>query len=312
MSTVVSILIPIFNGLDYTKKCLHELYAAIDNCGDPSFRFEVVLIDDGSTDGSADWVKQYYPSVHLAFGDGSLWWSGGINRGTQLAIETLKTDYVLWWNNDIYMADDYFDQLAKLLSTRPKNKVFGSKIYFAEQPDVVWSFGGEFVAKYGNRHMVGIFHKDGPAYSIPRLVDWLPGMGTVFPVEVIDKIGPLNQKDFPQYHGDTDYTYRAKLAGFDIEVRPELKIWNYTENSGTYHSESFKKLWNTMFDIKSPYNVRIELLFYKYYGTSYRVYFLLLKKYGQYIGGFFKWRLLKLLGIERKLGASTNRQVVED
>lgn len=309
MKKSISILIPVFNGLGYTKKCLHELEQGIAAVCNEKFQFEIIVIDDGSSDDTSNWIKENHPQVHLVFGDGNLWWSGGINAGTRFAIDILKTDFILWWNNDIFQAGDYFVELAKILDAMGATTVYGSKIYYAEAPDTIWSFGGEFFPKLGNFHMIGTFHKDNPSFSKPRLVDWYAGMGTVFPVEVIEKIGSLNQEEFPQYHGDSDYTYRAKLAGYPLEVRPELRIWNYTENTGNYHDDSVKKLFSTLSDIKSTYNLKKDLLFYRKYAQSPRAYFLVFRKYFEYIGGFFKWKLLNLIGIKQKLEAGKIRSV---
>lgn len=309
MKNSITILIPVFNGLEYTKKCLVKLEQGIAAVHHDSFQYEIVVIDDGSKDGTSEYIKKNHPNVHLVFGDGSLWWTGGINAGTEYAIHTLKSNFILWWNNDIFQADDYFVALVKILEKMDRPTVYGSKIYYVEAPDTIWSFGCEFYPKLGNIHMIGTFHKDGPAFSKPRLVDWFAGMGTIFPVEVIEKTGVLNQQEFPQYHGDSDYTYRAKLAGYPLEVRPELRIWNYTENTGNFHDDSAKKLFATLSDIKSTYNLKKDLLFYRKYAESPRAYFLLFRKYFEYIGGFYKWKLLNLFGIKQKVKAGGIREV---
>ncbi len=309
MKKTISIIIPVFNGLAYTKKCLADLNKGISINPDQNIAYEIIIVDDGSTDNTGQWIKDNYPDIHIINGDGNLWWSGGINKGTEYALHTLKSDYILWWNNDIYQADDYFVRLSGLVATNCKDTVWGSKIYYAESPETIWSFGGEFFPKKGNRHMVGTYHPDGPEFSQPRQVDWFAGMGTVFPVEIIKSIGLLNQEEFPQYHGDSDYTYRAKLAGNKLEIRPELKIWNYTDNTGNYHDNSVKKLFSTLTDIKSTYNLGKDILFYRKYAESPLAYSILIKKYFEYIAGFFKWKFLNMLGVKQKVIDGKIREV---
>ena len=62
--------------------------------------------------------------------------------------------------------------------------------------------------------------------------DWLPGMGTVTHKSVYEKIGMLDEIRFPQYHGDSDFTLRAKKRGYKIIVYPDLKIYNDNRNTG--------------------------------------------------------------------------------
>ena len=116
---------------------------------------------------------------------------------------------------------------------------------------------------------------------------------------VFKKIGNVNEKDFPQYHGDSDFTYRAKLAGYEIKVYPQLRIWNDKSNSGLEHYNNFRMLIRSLKDIKSNYHVGKDLLFYRLYASSPLAYKTLFLKYYFYIGGFLKWRILSLIGIQK-------------
>ena len=84
----IAILLPVFNNLDFTRSTLEELGGLRD--GVDGANFNIVLIDDGSTDGTSEWVQQNHPEVILLHGDGNLWWSGAINMGAQYAIEKIK------------------------------------------------------------------------------------------------------------------------------------------------------------------------------------------------------------------------------
>ena len=85
----IAILIPVFNNLEYTKKCLQNLEEKLGE-NNIAKHFPIIVIDDGSSDETADWIKKNYPEVELLFGNGNLWWSGGINKGAKHAIEKLK------------------------------------------------------------------------------------------------------------------------------------------------------------------------------------------------------------------------------
>ena len=295
----IAIVFPVFNGLSYTKTCLASLKELTGKTDPLTARFEIVVTDDGSTDGTSEWIETHFPEVHIRKGDGGLWWSGGINRAIQYAIDELQADYTLWWNNDVKASGDFFSNLINLLKNQNSPKVFGSKVKLAQDPDIIWSMGGIFDPVTGFKAMIGSTHPDGKEYQKPVECDWLTGMGTVVPREVYKKIGLVDEKHFPQYHGDSDFTFRAKKAGFTVEARPELVIFNDTTQTGLKHDESFRRLYKTLTSIKSNYNIKKDIRFYNRHTTSIRAYGILAMRYGAYIGGFFKWKLLGLFGKKR-------------
>jgi GT2 family glycosyltransferase len=296
----IALLIPVFNNLEFTKECLSKLDILLaENCLLHT-DYSIIVIDDGSRDGTSEWIKTNYPHVIVLQGDGNLWWSGGINMGASFAVQQGDFDYVMLWNNDIQPADDYFTELDSLIPTISEESILGSKIYSMGEETRVWSMGGRFNPRTGKINMLGYGEEDGDKYAAPVRADWLPGMGTLLPMQVIQKIGYWDAVNFPLYHGDSDYTYRAKLSGFELWVYPQLRIWNNLDNSGTKHEGSFKNLMKLFSDTRSKSNWRINLLFYKKYTTSPLAYLPLLYWYATLIGGFFKWKVLGFFGKTRQ------------
>ncbi|MBN1415983.1 MAG: glycosyltransferase family 2 protein [Bacteroidales bacterium] len=294
----IAIIIPVHNRLELTKKTLFDLS---DNVKDiHECAFPIVLVDDGSSDGTASWVAETYPAVHILQGNGNLWWSGGVNLGVKYALEELKTDYILLWNNDITVVKNYFQTLLHILKNSNNKTIIGSKILVAEKPDIVWSMGGYFDPVSGKHGMFGYFEKNDEKYEKALEVDWLAGMGTVIPGNIIEKIGYWDNINFPQYHGDSDFTYRAKRKGYSVIVHPALKIYNRTKSSGIDHSGSFKQLLRLMTDNRSKINFRKNLMFYRLYAKSYRAFLYLYWRYCLIFGGFFKWKVLEFLGVRKK------------
>lgn len=296
----IALIIPVFNGLEFTSKCLKNLKDIFDNIPVSKITFQIIIIDDGSTDGSASWINTNYPDVIVLKGNGNLWWSGGINVGTRYALEKLDIDYVLWWNNDIIAENNYFLNLLQIINEIEKNVIAGSKIYIDNDSSTIWSMGGIFNPRNGEKFMTAMGEPDSEKYNSVFDADWLPGMGTLIHSDVFKVIGYLDEKNFPQYHGDSDYTYRAKLAGYQIKVFPQLKIWNDKTNSGLMHQNSFRKLIRSLNNTKSGYYLWKDILFYQKYSSSPMAYQTLIAKYCLYIGGFFKWKILNLFGIKKK------------
>jgi len=218
----------------------------------------------------------------------------------EYAFNHLFSSYVIWWNNDIICAGDYIDEVELLTQKHGPETVIGSKIYFSGLENIIWSMGGYFNRKNGEKDLIGLLEPDSEKFMKPQEVDWLPGMGTIISKEVYSKTGSLNEKDFPQYHGDSDYTIRAFNAGFIIITDPGLRIWNDKTNSGLMHKGNWSNLFKSLTDIRSNYNVKKDVRFYQLHSGSPIAYPALLKKYFRYTGGFLKWEILGLLKIRKK------------
>lgn len=291
----LAIIMPVYNGLEFTRKALKNLQDTASGIAglDPV----TIVVDDGSKDGTGDFIRSTYPECIILNGDGNLWWSGAMNVGAGYAVNTLKVDYIALWNNDILSDPDYFRHLYGILSENIDKAVIGSKIYAKD--NLVWSMGGYFNPYTGKKPQLGSFAPDAPEFEKITGVDWLPGMGTILHTDVIRKIGYWDNVNFPQYHGDSDFTYRAKLAGFRLLVYPQLKIWNDISNTGLEHNGSLGVLMRSLKHVKSYYNIRIDIKFYRKFARSPLAYTELFVKYGRLIGGFFKWKVLNALGIRK-------------
>lgn len=292
-SEKAAFIIPVFNKYSFTEKCLLNLQPF-------NSKFDIIVVDDGSSDETSTRISADFPWVHLLKGNGNLWWSGSINKGMEYAFRQLYSTYVIWWNNDIICASDYMEQVELLTKLYGPNTVLGSKIYISGKENIIWSMGGFFNRINGDKDMYGLNQPDSEEYGKPFNADWLPGMGTIISREIFNKTGLLNETDFPQYHGDSDYTLRALNAGFNIVVHPNLKIWNDKSSSGLMHNGQWSKLYESLISIRSNYNVKKELKFYKLHAQSIKAYHALLLKYSKYIGGFLKWKLLGLFKIRKQ------------
>lgn len=298
MTSKAGILIPVHNKLEYTRRCLPMLTRLLDqNPLREQMAYEVVVIDDGSSDGTADWLRENHPGVHLLTGDGSWWWSGSINRGAHFASEQLKCQWVILWNNDIIPANGYFKHLTGLMLSAGPTLIIGSTIRDYQQPDKIWSMGGFYNPFNGKKYML----RDQAAQGINHTItaEWLTGMGTAIPCKIIQEVGYWNEKDFPQYYGDTDFTWRASRKGYQLKVDPRLLVYNDTNNTGFLHGSSFKRLLSSLTSLTSKYNIIIEWRFYRKHARSPLAFLFLAWKYFRYIGGYFKWKVLNAFGIKK-------------
>jgi len=289
----ISVIIPIHNRLNITKeglKCLHDSLEIYNREGAGSCDYKVIVVDDGSTDGSSEWISENYPDTNIVKGDGNLWWSGAINRGAQFAINKLNSDWILLWNDDAVPAKNYFLQLEQVLLTpNIADTIIGSKILYKNNPTKIWSVGGYF-----NR-FTGSYGMYNEVKQTDRFMqcDWLAGMGTLVPVALIKKYNIWwDEKRFPQYHGDSDYILRCKRLGVTIVTCLDLVLYNNTETTGLTTKRNLREAIKGATSIRSNFNFRKYLMFYSDHGLFPIAYTGLFKKYFYYFGGFIKHSII--------------------
>lgn len=281
---IISIVIPIHNRLEITKIGLENLYLAINyyktNYVD-KLKISVVVVDDGSTDGSYEWINKNYKDVKLLKGDGNLWWSGSINTALDWFIEQKSyTDYILLWNNDVKPDRNYFKYLEECIVSLPTNSIIGSTIYVLTTKRI-WSYGGYFGRITG---LYGMYRKELKSVKNYAEVDWLTGMGTLVPFDLIKKHNlRWDDRNFPQYHGDADFTLRAKKNGIRILVNNKLIIYNNVEVTGITRIKSIRDLILFLTSNRSNYSIKKNIKFYSKHGVVPFAFIGLLIKYSIFI-----------------------------
>lgn len=175
----------------------------------------VVLVDDGSTDGTSEAVQAAFPGVIIEHGDGSLFWNRGMHRAWERALP-LQPDHVLWLNDDTLL---YPDALTQLLQTD------AGILRECGQPGITvgstnndageLSYGGSIPASRINRLKM---RKVVPG-NTPQPAATMNGNCVLVPRAVYERIGLLDPV-FRHAMGDNDYGFRAHKAGIPIRVMP--------------------------------------------------------------------------------------------
>lgn len=299
----IALLIPVYNRIEHTKHCMKELEKHQSNQFFVLNKISVILIDDGSTDGTSDWIKKNYPKVIILQGNGNLWWSGTMNLGAKYALETLSCDFILTWENDIIPFPEYFDNLHNQMNNWKENQIICSKVYFKINSTKIYAMGGVFNSRSGYKNLIGRLEDDSEKYQQISEVDWFCGQGVLIHKSVFERIGYFDEKTFPQYYGDADFAMRARKSGFKNLVYPQLRIMNDTSTTGINHikNKTLKQFFNSLFSIRSNANIIKDIQFYNRYATSIFAYKAILIRSFLYICGYFKWKVLGMFGIYRKL-----------
>ncbi|WKN40862.1 glycosyltransferase family 2 protein [Tunicatimonas pelagia] len=250
MERKIFIVIPVYNNIEYTLRCLATLekqeYA----------NYQTIVVNDGSSDNTTEKVNAEYPNVVVLEGDGNLWWTGATNMGIEHALkQATESDFVLALNNDLEVKEDY---LTELVQAYDQNKpcLIGSISVHLNNPEHV-AFLGEkwnpYTAKGRPTISENRYNKVVQKYTyLPS--DALPGRGMLIPVEVFNKIGLFDFDRFPQYLADYDFSRRAIYAGYKLQVATKAIVMSVVENTGVSYimNPTWKTFLTSLKSIKSP------------------------------------------------------------
>lgn len=215
----VAIIILNWNGLADTLACL----ASLQKLDYPDCR--LVVVDNGSTDGSAAAIRAAYPHLTLVETGDNLGFVGGNNIGLEYARE-MSAGYALLLNNDTEVAPDFLRRLVEAAEANPAAGMAGPTIYYFDRPDVIWSAGGAINRRRGCTRMVGLDELDGGQFGLlPRPVDFVTGCALLVKMTVVERVGPLDPRFFA-YYEEAEWCVRAARAGFTILHVPRARVWH--------------------------------------------------------------------------------------
>lgn len=268
-SDSVYVIIPVHNRRETTIKCLHNL----SDSGDLQ-RYQIVIVDDGSTDGTADKIHAIYPDVTVLQGDGNLWWTGGIAVGMKYAFEQ-GAHYIIWLNDDCIPMPNTLPGLINFLRVHPKS--------FAAPTCYEGDLQSDFIKHNGFKSRRGCAAKPGEVLEVDGTSGWCVAM----PAEVVAKVGLPDTKKFPHYSGDDMYTLKMTRSGYQAYLLGDLSLILF----GSVHEHlcfkdyfkpgiSNKQIFLSLFwDKKSPYRLPTQ-------------FFVLVDRYSAAIGiPFFLFKL---------------------
>jgi len=214
--------------------------------------YEVIVVDNGSTDDSVLQIQANYPDHHLIETGENLGFAEGNNRGI-LEAKKRGAEMILLLNNDTVVAPTLLSELAKGAEKHPKVGVFGPKIYFYDEPATLWYAGGGVDPKSGRCFHVGCGLPDSQKYKEKSLTDYVCGCALAIRSEVVDQVGLLDPRFFLIWE-EIDWCYRARKAGFDCLVVPSARVWHKV--SASFIEGNRGPMWNY-------YYFRNRLLFHR-------------------------------------------------
>lgn len=208
--SIIFVVIPSHNRRHLLKNILNCLNKQILQ----SVQLSIVVVVDGSTDGTLEMLANQYPDVSIVMGDGEWWYTKSINEGIKFSL-TFEPDYILTLNDDSTIDIDYVQTIHNHALSQAYPSLIGSLCLSDSAPQIVFFAGVKNICwplyKWNYYHSLGkssdCIVKHG-LYSTAVL----PGRGMLIPANVFAKIGFFDE-DFPQYGSDEDFSLRAAAAG---------------------------------------------------------------------------------------------------
>jgi len=223
----IEVLILNFNGKHHLKTCLESVLRT--NYPD----FSLVVVDNGSTDGSVDFVKQNFPNVKIISHGKNLGFAAGYNR----AIEMTTAPYFSLLNNDVEVTSNWLRELSKF-ATKPNVAAVTGKILFFHERSRINACGG-IMDMYGCSVNRGMGEVDKGQYDKTTPVFYAPCGFVLINRKAWEEIGPFDG-DFFFYGEDVDFSWRARLMGYEIFFEPSSVIfhkWQGSPKKQIYYDE---------------------------------------------------------------------------
>jgi GT2 family glycosyltransferase len=277
---MIAIVIPVHNRIHFTIKCLAALQRQTYS------DHQVIVVDDGSSDGTAEILSKDFPHVTVMKGNGKLFWTASVNMGIRKAIAD-GASAVVTMNNDGYPAPDFLEKMQAASARKPKALLCAYEIdadthkpyYGGELVNWTWASSTPLLPMLQDQDRVGL-HR----------VSVAPGRGLFIPVKVFRTIGLFAERKLPHYMADYDFACLAIRHGFGVYCNYDAKLFTYSEESGDkeiIRKKSLVNYYKHLFDIKGGGNLKNFTIYTFRNSPRALIPFHLLKGISQRIFGYF-------------------------
>ena len=252
-SPKISVIIVNYNGKKLLENCLESLFKTDYN------NFEVILVDNNSTDGSMEFVTKNYPKIIVIKLDSNKGFAEPNNIGAKIA----KGEYLLFLNNDTVTTTNFISEMVKVLEKDEKIAICQSLLL---KPDGNIDSSGDFIDK------MGIVYNSKTKTDEIKEISSARGASMLIRKKIFDKLGGFDEKFFFSFE-DVDLGWRSWILGYKVVIAPQSIVYHSAgKTSSKLKSEAaFHGLKNQLSmkitNFEPRFALRSLLLFFFVYGS---------------------------------------------
>ncbi|WP_438946850.1 glycosyltransferase family 2 protein [Sediminibacterium sp.] len=223
MQPAVAIILINWKSLEVTSDCIVSLK------GIQYANYSIVVVDNGSADGSGRALKQLHPEIILIESATNLGFAGGNNLGFRYALEHAY-DYTIMLNNDTFVEPDFLHHLVDYMEAHPEVGAIQPRIHFNHDRSLVWNGGSYYAKWWGYFYTKGENKLPNPEHLIIKEVDWITGCAFLLKTSTLEKTGLLAENFF-MYSEDVDLSFRIKALGLTLMYHGDSVIYHIAGQS---------------------------------------------------------------------------------
>lgn len=234
---------PKFSIIIVSWNALHHLKTFLPGVVETNYPdYEIILADNASSDGSADWVRKNYPTIKIATFDDNYGYCGGNNR----AVPHAEGEILLFLNNDVEVEPDWLSPLAEVFENSPRVAAVQPKIRSYQEPEYFEYAGGAggYLDKYGFPFCRGrIFdtaEKDIGQYNDAAPILWASGAAFAIRKKHFEECGGFDE-DFEFHMEEIDLCWQLWNRGYEVHYCPDSIVYHL--GGGSLPTNSPRKLY---------------------------------------------------------------------
>jgi len=233
--SLVSVIIPHYNGIKLLRDCL----ASLSETSYP--RFEIIVVDNASTDESMSMVQQEFKDVKIVQLSSNKGYAGGCNAGI---VTSEKSDYIVLFNNDATADKNWLKYLVEKMESDKSISACQPKILSAKNKNVFdysGAAGGlldRYAYPFARGRIIATIENDENQYDSQTELFWASGTACILRNSTLKEVGLLDERFFAHME-EIDLCWRMQLMGNKIRYVPESRV--YHKSAATLSSDSFKK-----------------------------------------------------------------------
>ena len=218
-SESISIIIPNINGIEHLKVCIPSVYSQSYS------NYNVIIIDNGSTDNSIQYIKDNFPFCEIIAHSYNTGFAKAVNDGIKFAMDKFNSEFILLLNNDIELERDFLEKIIDTFNSNSEASIVAVKMMNFYNRDTIDDTGNFLTRKGGTAYPRGNGQKDEGQFDKPEFIFGACAGAAFYRAKVFKKAGLFDEKFFA-YLEDIDLSFRLQLAGFKCYYQPQAVCYH--------------------------------------------------------------------------------------